>query len=76
MKFEFYPEKELKKETLEIVGKYLGLGKYKAFLFGSRMEGTNFPQADIDIGVEGKKPIPAEVKFEIKEEMEENPHPL
>lgn len=73
MKIEFYPERKLKKEILEIVGKYLDLKKYKVFFFGSRVEGKNFPRSDIDIGILGGKPIPPEIKFKIEEELEELP---
>ncbi len=73
MKIEFYSEKKLKKEILNIIGKYLDLNKYKVFFFGSRVRGDNFPRADIDIGIEGPKPIPAEVKLNIEEELEKLP---
>ena len=73
MKLEFYPEKKIKKEILEIVGKYLDLKQYKIFFFGSRVKGNNFPRADIDIGILGKAPIPPEIKLKIEEELEELP---
>jgi predicted nucleotidyltransferase len=73
MKLEFYPEEKLKKEILEIIGRYLDLKKYKIFFFGSRVKGINFPRADIDIGILGPKPLPVEVKFKIIEELEKIP---
>jgi len=73
MKLEFYPEEKLKKEILEIVGKYLDLKKHKVFFFGSRVKGTNFPRADIDVGIEGFEPIPAKAKIRIQEELEKLP---
>ena len=73
MKIEFYSEKKLKKEILRIIGRYLDLKKYKVFFFGSRVRGDNFPRADIDIGIEGPKAIPAEVKLNIEEELEKLP---
>ena len=73
MKLEFYPAGKLKKEILEIVGKYLDLSEYKIFFFGSRVKGINFPRADIDIGIEGPKEIPAKIKFKIEEEIERLP---
>jgi len=73
MKLEFYPAGKLKKEILEIVGKYLDLKKYKVFFFGSRVRGDNFPRADIDIGILGTEPIPAKIKFQIEEELEKIP---
>ena len=73
MRLEFYPEEKLKKEILEIVGKYLDLEKYKVFFFGSRVRGNNFPRADIDIGIMGPLPIPVRIKFQIVEELEKIP---
>ena len=73
MKLAHYPEKKLKKEILEIIGKHLDLRKYKVFFFGSRVKGDNFPRADIDIGIEGPRAIPIEIMAEIKEEIEELP---
>jgi len=73
MKLEHYPEKKLKKEILEIVGKKLDLKKYKVFFFGSRVSGDNFPRSDIDIGIEGKKEVPTVVRMEIEEEIEKLP---
>jgi len=69
MKLEFYPEKKLKKEILKIVGKHLDLSKYRVFFFGSRVKGDNFPQADIDIGIEGPRPVSLEIMAKIKEEI-------
>jgi len=69
MKLEFYFEKKLKKEILEIVGKYLNLSKYRVFFFGSRVKGNNFPRADIDIGIRGPREIPAEIKLQIEDEI-------
>jgi len=73
MKLAHYPEKKLKKEILEIIGKHLDLRKYKVFFFGSRVKGDNFPRADIDIGIEGPRAIPIEIMAEIKEKIEELP---
>jgi predicted nucleotidyltransferase len=33
---------------------------YRIFLFGSRAEGTAHPRSDIDIGIEGPRPVPLE----------------
>jgi len=73
MKLEFYPIEKLKKEIFKIIGKHLDLNEYKVFFFGSRVREENFPRADIDIGILGKKPVPAEIKFKIEEELEELP---
>ena len=73
MRLEHYPEEKLKKEILEIVGKYLDLKKYKVFNFGSRVSGRGSDRSDIDIGIEGPKEVPYEVTFDIKEDMERLP---
>jgi predicted nucleotidyltransferase len=72
MRLEYYPADKLKKEILEILGKYLDLSKYKVFFFGSRVRGNSDERADIDIGIEGPE-IPAYAKLEIEEELENLP---
>jgi predicted nucleotidyltransferase len=73
MKLEFYSEKKLKKEILKIINKYPSLRQYRVFFFGSRVRGDNFSRADIDIGLEGPKPVPIEIKLQIEEELEKLP---
>ena len=72
MHLEHYSADKLKKEILEILGKYLDLSKYKVFFFGSRVRGNSDERADIDIGIEGPE-IPAYAKLEIEEELENLP---
>lgn len=57
----------------EIVSKHLDLSEYDLFLFGSRARGDNNDRSDIDIGIEGKKEIPAYIKISIEDELEELP---
>jgi len=74
MKLTHYSEKRLKKEILEIVGKYLDLKKYKVFFFGSRVKGSKYladDRSDIDIGIEGPKAVPSDIMSNIKEEISE-----
>ena len=73
MKLEFYPEEKLRKEILEIVGKYLNLNSYRVFFFGSRVNGDNFLSSDIDIGIEGPEEVPAKIKLQIEEELDNLP---
>jgi predicted nucleotidyltransferase len=73
MKLEFYPEEKLKREILNIAGKYLDLNKYRVFFFGSRSKGDNFPRSDIDIGILGPVPVSAIIKMEVEEELEKIP---
>jgi len=72
VKLKHYSVEKLKKEIRQIVGKYLDLKEYKIFFFGSRVKG-NDDRSDIDIGIEGPKPIPLEVLSEIKEEIQNLP---
>lgn len=73
MKLEHESPKEFKKLILETLSRYLDLKEYKVFFFGSRVGGNNFQHADIDLGVEGPQPIPAGIKLEIKEALENLP---
>jgi len=73
MKIEHYPEEKLKKEIIAILSKYPDLNRYKVFFFGSRVRGNNFPSADIDIGIEGPREIPAEIKMAIQEQIDNLP---
>lgn len=73
MKLEHYPVEKLKGEIIAIAGKYINLADYRIFFFGSRVRGNNFPRADIDIGIDGKNPLPAVVKLQIKDDLEALP---
>lgn len=73
MRLEHYPAEKLKKEILEIVGKRLDLKEYKVFFFGSRVTDGGTERSDIDVGIEGPKPIPLEALFDIKEDVENLP---
>lgn len=73
MRLKFYSPKNLKKQILEIVGKYLDLKKYKVFFFGSRVAGKGDERSDIDIGIEGPKPVPLRILSQIEDEIEALP---
>ena len=73
MRLEYYPEEKLKKEILEIVGKYLDLEKYKVFFFGSRVSGKGDERSDIDVGIEGSTSLPPGAILDIQEELENLP---
>jgi len=73
MRLEHYPQKKLEKEILKIVSKHLDLKKYKVFFFGSRVRGDNFEKADIDIGIEGSKEVPAKAFLNIQDDLEKIP---
>lgn len=73
MKLEFYSQDKLKKEIINIVSRYLDLKNYRVFFFGSRVRGDNFPRSDIDIGIQGPKEIPPDIKFKIQDEIDRLP---
>lgn len=73
MRLEHYPQEKLKKEIREIMGKHLDLTKYRLFVFGSRVSGKGTDRSDIDIGIEGKDPVPYGAMLAIKEEFENLP---
>lgn len=73
MRLKHYPIEKLKKEILDIIGKHLDLSQYRVFFFGSRVSGGGNERSDIDIGIEGPRPVPAAAMSEIKEEIENLP---
>ncbi len=73
MDIEHYPKETLKKDLKRIIGKHLSLADCQVFFFGSRVAGNFRERSDIDIGIEGSKPIPIETLARIKEEVLELP---
>jgi predicted nucleotidyltransferase len=73
MQLKHYPVEKLKKEILEIVGQEIDLSKYRVFFFGSRVENKGTERSDIDIGIEGPQPVPAEKFLNIQEKIENLP---
>lgn len=70
MKLAYYPVEKLKQEIIAIVGKHLDLSKYRVFFFGSRVAGRATERSDIDVGIEGPRPVPARTWLEIQDEVE------
>jgi hypothetical protein len=56
----------------KIVLKYLDVGQYKVFLFGSHAYGNARPYSDIDIGIWGDTRLPVKTKLAIEEALEES----
>lgn len=73
MKLEYYPTEEFKKQTSQIVKKYLNTAKYKVFVFGSRVKGDNSLRSDIDVGILGDDAVPLDKMFKIREEFDNLP---
>ncbi|MBI4801791.1 MAG: nucleotidyltransferase domain-containing protein [Elusimicrobia bacterium] len=53
--------KKLKGDILSIVGRHLDLTQYRLFFFGSRVTNKGDDHSDIDVGVDGSVPVPAEI---------------
>jgi predicted nucleotidyltransferase len=73
MRLEHYPVDKLKQEVRDILGRHLDLSQYRVFFFGSRVTGKGTDRSDIDIGIEGKEPVPAETMDAIQEDIENLP---
>lgn len=73
MHIEHYSIIQLKKEIIDIIGKYIDISEYRIFFFGSRVSGKGNEYSDIDIGIEGPEEIPYEVMAKIKEDVENLP---
>lgn len=73
LQLKYYPVEKLKKEILDITGKYLDLNRYKVFFFGSRITGKADERSDIDIGIDGAESVPPEIFSQIEEEIDQLP---
>jgi len=73
MNLEYYPLDKLKEEISDIVSKYLDVSRYHVFFFGSRVTGKNNERSDIDIGIEGPKPVDIKTMMDIEEEVDKLP---
>ena len=73
MKLEHEDLEKLKKQLLAIIGRHIDLASYGVFFFGSRVNGRSVEQSDIDIGIEGDKPLPPGLLSDIQDEIEALP---
>jgi hypothetical protein len=73
MKLEHENLEDLKRKILEIVGRHVDLKSHRVFFFGSRVNGKSRESSDIDVGIEGQRPLPAGALINIQEEMENLP---
>lgn len=55
---------------------YLPDPGYKVFIFGSRTYDRHHPYSDIDVGVAGDRPIPADILVKMQERFEESSLPV
>ena len=73
MRLEHESEEKLKKDIVRIIGSHVPLNGHRVFFFGSRVAGTNSERSDIDVGIEGKEPIPWRVMADIEDDIENLP---
>ena len=63
-------------EAKHIILSFAEIKEYAVFVFGSRADGTAHQRSDIDIGILGKQALPAFIKLDIEEQLEESNIPL
>lgn len=63
-------EANLRAAIRNTAGKYLDLGKYRVFLFGSQSSGTAVRGSDIDVGILGDEPVPGRTIERIRGDLE------
>jgi predicted nucleotidyltransferase len=73
MKIPAAKKKAVCQAITNIIASYLNLKEYKIFYFGSRVTEKGNERADIDIGIEGKTPIPLTILRKIKDEIVDLP---
>ncbi len=71
MRLERESEDFIRQQILRVLWKYLDLSDYSIFFFGSRVTGTGDDRSDIDVGIQGRCPVPVAVWGSIQEEMED-----
>lgn len=67
------PLNEIEKHVLPVAHKYLDLSEYRLVIFGSRAAGTAQSTSDIDIGIQGPKPVPRHLLAHLREDLKEAP---
>lgn len=64
---------EIKNEIRKILKEELKDLPYQAFFFGSRVSGTASSRSDLDVGIDGKNPVPKEKILSIRSRFESIP---
>jgi len=67
--------KKIEKEIKEIIFRFLNPKEFQVFIFGSRASGKSKRYSDYDVGILGKKPVPASTIVLIEEAFEESDLP-
>lgn len=64
---------DVQKMAARVVRAHIPDIAYRIFLFGSRAEGRARDRSDIDIGIEGPRPVPFETLTAITDDLENLP---
>lgn len=73
MRLEHYNIEKLERELLGLIGTYVDLRTHRVFFFGSRVSDESFERSDIDVGIEGPKPIPDGAMASVRAAVESIP---
>jgi uncharacterized protein len=71
MHLEYESATEIQQEIMRAVRKHLPDERYHVFIFGSRVAGTHSDRSDIDVGIEGPRPVGGGIMSAIEEDIEE-----
>jgi type I restriction enzyme S subunit len=64
---------KLAADIARIIRRHIPDERYRVFFFGSRAIGRNRRGSDIDVGIDGPKPVPLRTMAFIREELEALP---
>lgn len=64
-------EVEIIQEVWRLFKEIIGENNYELYLFGSRSTKTNVPHSDFDFCIVGKKPVPSEKMYRLKQAIED-----
>ena len=69
-KQKWLPVDDLRKAVREAVAKHLDIRVYALFIFGSEASGAASTRSDIDIGIQGPRPVAKATIQRIRDELE------
>lgn len=64
-----------RQQLLGIIRQYLSDPEFRVFVFGSRVKGNSQKFSDVDVGIEGSRPVEQKIMYKIKDELEESDLP-
>jgi len=73
MRLEQYDSEMLKRQIRGIAKNYLDPERHRMFFFGSRIADKGDEKSDIDVGIEGRDPVPLDVMRKIREDVDALP---